>query len=88
MVNLLRYLLISAYFLYNSYAGATSIDYYKATLTHLFNQNVQGKDIDNKSVLEYELKRFLLHNFKFILRDLQRRMYEDNVLDDLKEVQY
>ena len=89
MVNKIRIILLLAYFLFNSYASATSIEYYKATLTHLFNQNVQGKDIDNRSIFEYELKRLLLHNFKFILRDLERKMYEEELFDkDLKEVQY
>ena len=88
MVNILRTILFLAHLLYISCASATSIDYYKATLTHLFNQNVQGNDIDNKSVLEYELKRLLLHKFKFILQDLEKKIYEDNYLNDVEEVQY
>ena len=88
MVNLLRILLLFASFYIIPYANATSKEYYQSVLTHILKENVTGNDIDNKSIFEYELKRLLLHNFKFILQDLEKKMYEDNFLNDVEEVQY
>ena len=88
MVNFLRILMLFAYFSYNSIANATSKEYYQSVLTHILKENVSGNDIDNKSIFEYELKRLLLHNFKFVLRDLEKMLIEDNYSYDVEEVQY